>query len=91
MAEVIDRIQARYEVQKVEFGKVYRWCPESILIECSCGETTVLTSSTTICVECGEEHTGLVREALPKRRLKDRELHPWRYSKNSENDSVLWF
>ena len=75
----------------MEFGKVYRWRPESILIECVCGKTTTLTASTTVCEECGVEHTGLIREALPDRRLGEEDLHPWRYAKESADDLLLWF
>ena len=32
--KVIERIEAHYEVQDVEMGKVYRWCPESVVVEC---------------------------------------------------------
>ncbi len=38
MAKVIERVQARYEVQEVEFGKVYKWHPAHIMLECQCGE-----------------------------------------------------
>ena len=31
MAKVIERVQARYEVQEVEFGKVYKWHPAHIV------------------------------------------------------------
>ena len=38
MAKVIERVQSRYEVEEVEFGKVYKWCPEHIVVECQCGQ-----------------------------------------------------
>src|SRR3954469_16719570 len=28
VARVIECVEAHYEIQDVEFGKVYRWCPE---------------------------------------------------------------
>jgi hypothetical protein len=34
VAKVKECAQARYEVQDVEFGKVYKWRPEHIVIEC---------------------------------------------------------
>jgi len=42
---VIERIQAHYEIQDVEMGKVYRWCPENLVVECECGNTSTLTAS----------------------------------------------
>ena len=36
-------------VQEVEFGRVYKWCPEYVVIECDCGERLSLTGSTTVC------------------------------------------
>ena len=42
-AKIIERVKAHYEVQDVEMGKVYRWCPESVVIECGCGKRLSLT------------------------------------------------
>jgi hypothetical protein len=90
VAKVIEHVRPRYEVQDVEFGKVYKWCPEHLVVECQCGEMTSLTASTTACEECGTEHTGLVREALPDHRLGEEDLHPWRYAKVSADDPLSW-
>ena len=38
VAKIIERVKAHYEIQDVEMGKVYRWCPESIMVRCVCGE-----------------------------------------------------
>ena len=38
MVEVTERAAGYYEVQKVEFGKVYRWRPGGgVVPECCCG------------------------------------------------------
>ena len=80
MAKVIERVEARYDVQEVEFGKVYKWRPESVVVECECGEMLDLTASETICQECEAEHTRLVRQDLTGRPLEgDENVHPWRY------------
>jgi hypothetical protein len=42
-AKIIERVEAHYEIQDVEMGKVYRWCPESIVVRCVCGERLSLT------------------------------------------------
>ena len=90
MVKVIERVEACYDVQEVEFGTVYRWRPQSVLIECACGEMVGLTASETTCEECGAEHTGLVREDLTERQLeRDEEVHPWRYSGKSDNGTSL--
>ncbi len=83
MATVIERSGGRYDVQEVEFGRVYRWCPECVVIECDCGEMTILTPSEATC-RCGADHIALIRGELD-RRLGDEELHPWRYAKERED------
>ena len=42
MANVIECAEGRYEVQDVEFGRVYKWRPERVVVECDCGERTAL-------------------------------------------------
>lgn len=86
MATVIERSGGRYDVQEVEFGRVYRWCPECVVIECDCGEMTILTPSEAICW-CGADHIALIRGELD-RRSGDEELHPWRYAKEREGASL---
>ena len=81
---IVEYIEGCYEVQDVEFGKVYRWCPESILIECDCGESPILTSSQTTCVWCDADHTSIIREELATRQLEDEAAHPWRYAEDRE-------
>ena len=78
MAKVIERARARYEVDEVEYGKVYRWKPESVLVECECGEELYLTRSETACEECGEEHAAIVGKALHDT-PQDEVDYPWRY------------
>jgi Zn finger protein HypA/HybF involved in hydrogenase expression len=79
VAKVMERVAEHYAVQEVECGKVYKWHPQSLLIECECGEIVTLTTSETTCEECGAEHTRLVREDSKGRMLEgDEEVHPWR-------------
>src|SRR5215213_8575932 len=78
VAKVIECVKAHYEVQDVQMGKVYRWCPESVVFKCECGEELVLTaSSSTICGECGADHKAIVEEALDSR-SGDEVYRPWR-------------
>jgi hypothetical protein len=67
-----------YEVKEVEFGQVYRWHPETVVVECNCGEKLTLTSATTTCEKCGADHTAVIRECVAVRR-KEEAAHPWRY------------
>jgi hypothetical protein len=61
VAKVIEHAEAHYEVQNVEFGKVYRWCPERAVDKCNCCETPTLTTFRTTCGEC-----GVVRSITPE-------------------------
>src|SRR3954453_24093567 len=38
VTRIIERVKAHYEVHEVELGVVYRWCPESVVVGCKCGE-----------------------------------------------------
>jgi hypothetical protein len=89
VAKIIEHVQAYYDVQEVEYGKVYKWRPENILIECGCGELITLTASETTCKECGAEHAGLVREDLTAHHLGDETLRPWRYSRDHKDNLGL--
>ena len=74
----IERIAAHYEVQDEEMGKLYRWCPESAVVRCDCGEEVPLTASRSTCVGCGADHTAFVAEVLEARPVEEVE-HPWRF------------
>ena len=77
--QLIECAKAHYEVQDLEMGKVYRWCPESVAIDCNCGEELILTASRTTCLQCGEDHAAFVAEVLDDVRPVDKEVdHPWR-------------
>jgi hypothetical protein len=87
--QVMERIAGRYDVEEVEFGRVYRWRPESIVVECFCGERLSLTSSATVCSECGADHAIAVQESLPTRQPgRDKVEHPWRYWNSSEGTGL---
>ncbi len=67
MVQVIERTEARYEARKVKFGKVYRWCPERLVIQCECGERATLTSSVTACDGCGTDYMIILRDEFVPR------------------------
>ncbi len=92
MAKVIERARAGYDAEYVVFGKVYKWRPERVVVECVCGERVALTPSYTVCEECGEDHTEIVREALSEGcpSQGDKDIHPWRYDglEDHEDDGL---
>jgi len=77
MVKVLKCIGARYELQDVEIGKVYKWCPAAVSLECECGERPTLTSSTTTCFRCGADHMDVFAEALGIHK-EDEDQSPWR-------------
>jgi hypothetical protein len=79
VAKVIEYIEAHYQVEDVEMGKVYRWCPERAVVECGCANSeTFIAFRKPICSdECGEDLTGALREVLDAR-SEDEGDHPWR-------------
>ncbi len=91
---IIEHTEGRYETQDVEYGKVYRWCPESVTFQCEeCGKRSTHTRSalisSLITCECGKDHTARLREKLVFQVLeKDEDLHPWRYQRPSEGTGI---
>jgi len=78
MAKVIECVKAQYEVQDLEMGKVYRWCPERAVVECTCGEEPTLSAFRSTCPECGADHAPIVEEVLAARPEEGNGDHPWR-------------
>ena len=82
MAQILQRVQARYERHEMPFGKVYQWHPACVALECDCGEKVTLnaTSTTTTCSGCGAELGTFVYEIREREgRLPDKLTHPWFY------------
>ena len=82
MAQILQRVQARYERHEMPFGKVYQWHPAAVALECDCGEKVTLsaTSTTTTCSRCGADLGGFVHDIREREgRLPDALTHPWFY------------
>ena len=76
MTQIIERVEAHYEVQEVEMGAVYRWCPESVVIECDCEQTfTTEGAMVASCPRCGAEHTAGVARELGGKPLTEEEAY----------------
>ncbi len=86
--EILTCTEGCYEIQDVEFGKVYRWCPECVMVECDCGENPTLTCSESVCVWCGADHASTIREELAARQPEDCTAHPWRYAEYREDVGI---
>ena len=93
--KIVERIPAHYEDREVEnLGRVYRWCPEQVVLECgACGtriprkRSSLLTSI--VACGCGAESTARVREELlVEQEAGDERLHPWRYWRAEENFGI---
>ena len=93
--KIVERTQGHYETQDVEFGKVYKWHPESVVIECECGKRMtrtrleVIKAEVSAC-ECGEDSAASIREELVFQVLDedDAALHPWRSRHSSEEAGI---
>ena len=76
MATVVERIRGHYDVQEVDFGRVYRWCPERIVAECGCGAKSVLTASAATRGRCGANLASAIRaEPTTGERRKQWKVH----------------
>ncbi len=89
MVRIVERVAGRYDVQEVELGRVYRWCPKRVVLECDCGERLPLTGSMTTRGGCGADHAAVVREELaaqwPER---GEDAHPWRSWRSSGDTGI---
>jgi hypothetical protein len=74
----IDRTKGHYEVQEVDFGRVYRWCPERVDVECG-GRSDVSAVSAAAGPRLGANHAATIRAVPTAGSSEDRAFHPWRY------------
>ena len=72
MTAVIECTEGHYEVHKTSYAESYVWCHGCVVVECGCGERSVLSASETVC-GCGTDHAALVNEVLSSQRSP----HPW--------------
>ena len=90
MLTAVKRTGGHYEVQELDFGRVYRWCPERVDIECECGEQLDVTAaSTATCLRCGANHAATIKALPTADRSADQALHPWRYDSRNLEDAGI--
>jgi hypothetical protein len=78
---IVEHLEGHYEAHEMQFGVVYKWSPESVVIECECGARPTLTASKSICSGCGVDYALVARRELNgSQRTVDKVLHPWRYA-----------
>jgi hypothetical protein len=92
---VIERVAEHYDVQSTEFGRIYKWCPECVVVECKCGKRMTLKRTDLIDVgadcECGMEHTNSVRAEVVIQLLDEAyeaHHHPWRYWHTTKDTGI---
>ena len=85
--EVVERIAGHYEAEDVPYGRVYKWCPECVVVECACGKRAtykrvdIIGLAVTAC-ECDKDAMAGLREELVYQLLDEEyeaHYHPWRY------------
>ena len=85
---MIERSGGRYQVQDVEFGQVYKWCPECVVVQCACGERSIVTPLATTCGWCGQDHAAILRQESDVEQVEDEAVHPWRYGGDPEDAGI---
>jgi hypothetical protein len=87
VVDVIERSGGRYQVQDVAFGQVYKWCLECV-VQCDCGERSIVTPSATTCGWCAQDHAAILREESDVEQVRDEAVHLWRYAGDPEDAGI---
>ena len=84
------------------FGRSYKWCPESVTIECDGGERLIFkasaafTSSVVLC-ECGEDYTADIQEECQRHQPEvlgqtleayETAHHPWLHDTKTRQNNT---
>jgi hypothetical protein len=78
--KIIERVEAHYVGREIPFGKVYKWHPAYLALECDCGEQLILSATSTIttCGRCGANLGGFLHYIKEgEGHLPDELTHPW--------------
>ena len=97
MVRILEHSRSYYDCQEVPCGTEYVWRPQHVVLECGCGEKTILLGSLdgSRCL-CGADLAASVRRTPGARSLEEEDTnYPWRplyrvwssVNKNSEYDA----
>jgi hypothetical protein len=76
VAKVIEYVEAHYEVDEIEMGTLYRWCPEKVVIECDCEQSfTAEGARAASCPRCDADYTGVASRGLGGKPLTEEEAY----------------
>lgn len=91
MIQVVERVEAHYEAQKVPYGTVYKWCSECLLLECDCGERMECKSPACHC-RCGADLGAVFENPNPERQEAPwrQEQHWWPAESAGHRESDYW-
>ncbi len=91
MTYTLRRVEAHYESREVPFGKIYKWHPAYVAVECGCGEKLVIAGNDTATTcRCGAEFGALAHEIKEREgRLPDKAAHPWDYDAQERAEQHL--
>jgi|SRR5215208_7638013 len=82
MVQIVERVQAHYEVREIPFGKTYEWHPEYVALECDCGAKVAPGAANTIttCGRCGTDlRTFVCAIRVREGQLPHKISHSWFY------------
>jgi hypothetical protein len=89
VAQVITSTGGYHELVEIEFGRVYKWPPEVVTLQCTGGKQSNLGIFVTDCEGCGADYAPVIREWLASaRRPVEDETHPWLYAGHRGGDEL---
>ena len=92
MTQIIESLEAHYEIHGVPFGRIYEWHPAYTILECNCGEQSTLTGRSTIttCCWCSAELGAFIHDIQEREgRLGDEVTRPWLYDTQERAEQHL--
>ena len=92
MTQIIESLEAHYEIHEVPFGRDYEWHPAYTILECDCGEQPTLTDRSTIttCCGCDAALGSFIQDTQERdKRMRHEVAHPWRYDTQEQAEQHL--
>jgi hypothetical protein len=92
MTQIIESLEAHYEIHEVPFGRDYEWHPAYTILECDCGEQSTLTGRSTIntCCWCDAALGAFIQDTQEREGwLWDKVTRPWRHDTQEQAEQHL--